>query len=126
MTSREILSPTVPDTGTVGGARGSLQPHDQNEPERALLDTQTSLMDKAASTLLVHVAGHGGLCAGCFDWGRFALVPCPVARRALPVLETHGVAVWDARPGAPGDGESGGASLIPSTPVGCHSRGASV
>jgi hypothetical protein len=70
-------------------------------------------VDRAVSMLLVHVAGVDGHCAGCVDRCRFALAPCPVARWARLVVETHGVAVWDARPAASVDGECGGASLTP-------------
>jgi hypothetical protein len=55
-------------------------------------------VDGAVSMLLVHVAGVDGPFAGCADRGRFAMAPCPVARWARSVVETHGVAVWDARP----------------------------
>jgi hypothetical protein len=78
--------------------------------DRVVLSTRTSLMDESFSMLLVHVVGVAGLCVGCSDQGRFALAPCPVARRARSLIETHGVAVWDARPATRVDGERGGAS----------------
>jgi hypothetical protein len=64
---------------------------------------------EADSVLLVHVAGVDGCCAGRADRCCFALTPCPVARWARSVLETHGVAVWDARP----TGRAEGLSLTP-------------
>lgn len=57
-----------------------------------------STLDRAVSMLLVHVAGVDGHCVGCADRCCFALAPCPVSRWARSVVETHGVAVWDARP----------------------------
>lgn len=65
---------------------------------RATLDDPAvglrKVLDEAESMLLVHVAGVDGHCAGCADRGRFALAPCPVARWAWSVVETHGAAVW--------------------------------
>jgi hypothetical protein len=55
-------------------------------------------LGEAHSSLLRHVPGFDGLCLGCLDMARLALAPCPVARRALSVVETHGVNVWDVRP----------------------------
>lgn len=58
---------------------------------------RATTVDRAVSILLVHVVGVDGHCVGCADRCQFALTPCPVARWALSVVETHGVAVWDAR-----------------------------
>ncbi|MDT5027738.1 MAG: hypothetical protein QOE61_4164 [Micromonosporaceae bacterium] len=38
----------------------------------------------ALTSALAHVAGADGLCAGCLDLARLALVPCPIARSASP------------------------------------------
>jgi hypothetical protein len=78
-----------------------------------LADPREARLDSAHSMVVVHVPGADGWCVGCADLGRYALAPCPAARQALSLVETHGVAVWDARPSACVDGERGGASLTP-------------
>jgi hypothetical protein len=72
-----------------------------------------ALLGETRSTLAVHVPDADGWCVGCADLGRYAVAPCPAARQALSLVETHGVAVWDARPAASVGGECGGASLTP-------------
>jgi hypothetical protein len=83
--------------------RGALEPH----------EVRDAGLDDAYSAVVVHVAGPDGWCVGCADLGRFALAPCQVGRNALVMLETHGVAVWDARPIVSVVGECGCASLTP-------------
>jgi hypothetical protein len=60
------------------------------------LDSRRGLLDDAVSILAVHSATADGTCAGC--WAgiqRPVAAPCPVARRWLAVVETHGVTEWD-------------------------------
>jgi hypothetical protein len=57
---------------------------------------QARLLDEAHSALLAHVATEHGLCVGCLDGARLALAPCPAVRRSVSLIETHGVAAWDA------------------------------
>ncbi|HEX6870844.1 MAG TPA: hypothetical protein VF163_07080 [Micromonosporaceae bacterium] len=76
------------------------------DPHRARLDDahrcadpHRAVLDAAHAVLRVHVAGEYGFCAGCLDgWARLAPVPCPLARRALSLVETHGVSDWDPVP----------------------------
>ncbi|MDT5024370.1 MAG: hypothetical protein QOE61_796 [Micromonosporaceae bacterium] len=76
-------------------------------------DPREARLNDAHSMAAVHVPGADGWCVGCADLGRYALAPCPAARQALSLVETHGVAVWDARPAGGAGGERGGASLTP-------------
>ena len=62
-----------------------------------VVDARRGAVDRAVASLVIHVAGPGGFCVGCLDArARIAPVPCLVARAARGVVETHGVAVWDA------------------------------
>ena len=78
-----------------------------------LADAVKPRLDSAHSMVVVHIPGADGWCVCCADLGRYARAPCPAARQALSLVETHGVAVWDARPAASVDGDRGGASLTP-------------
>ena len=62
----------------------------------AVVPAREVVLRRAHALLLAHVAGANGLCVGCADLARFATAPCPMARRALSAIETHGVAVWDS------------------------------
>lgn len=58
-----------------------------------------SVLDAAFAELGLHVAGRDGWCVGCLAVrAQLSAVPCWVARRALSVVETHGVSEWDAGP----------------------------
>jgi hypothetical protein len=76
-------------------------------PERAQRGLRGPV-EEAFAVLVVHRATVDGLCAGCMDLAHFALVPCPSARAALGVVETHGASVWDSLPAAPRDGQGRG------------------
>lgn len=59
-------------------------------------DAQLSNLDDAFAVLVLHVAGPDGRCVGCRDeWSELAGAPCQAVRRALSVVETHGVVDWD-------------------------------
>ena len=106
---RSALDVGLAEPGRTGqGAVLALAP---TEPMRA--DAGDALLGAASSMLLVHIASRHGWCLGCADLGGYAVAPCPAARQALTLVETHGVAVWDARPAASVGGECGGVSLIP-------------
>lgn len=62
------------------------------------VDKRELRIHQAESIIMVHVPSTDGWCVGCEDLGRYALAPCPASRLALSIVETHGVAVWDARP----------------------------
>ncbi len=62
--------------------------------------TGVDLVSDNGATVRVHEPDPAGWCVGCADLGRSALSSCPLAVSALSTVETHGVAVWDARPAA--------------------------
>ena len=63
-------------------------------------DARRRTVDAAHATVLTHVRGEGGWCSECMDRACPARVPCPLARCALSIIETHGVTGWDTpRPG---------------------------
>jgi hypothetical protein len=62
---------------------------------QSLTDMRGATVTDAYAVFLAHVAGEHGFCAGCLDRARLAAVPCPEARAAVSVVETHGVVTWD-------------------------------
>ena len=58
-------------------------------------DQRQRSLDMAHGVLLVHVPDEHGFCAGCLDGARLAAAPCPVTRRAVCTIETHGAVQWD-------------------------------
>ena len=60
------------------------------------LDERLSALRDAHRVLLAHVATVHGLCVGCLDGARLALSPCPAVRQSVSLIESHGVAAWDA------------------------------
>lgn len=58
------------------------------------VDSRLDVLRAAQAVLRLHIADECGLlCVGCLDRARLAPVPCPVARRAVSVVATHGVIV---------------------------------
>ena len=58
-------------------------------------DARRVLLDEAHTALRLHVAGVHGFCAGCLDRHGWLRVPCPDARAAVSVVETHGMVTCD-------------------------------
>lgn len=100
MTVRSAVRPGADSFGhlfhTNRTSRVSSCPPEGSRP--LVADRRESRIDQARSIIVVHLPSADGWCVGCADLGRYALAPCPTMKLALSVVETHGIAVWDARP----------------------------
>jgi hypothetical protein len=67
-------------------------------PSGDAVQQRADVITDAHALALVHVRGVDDLCVGCLDHASFAIAPCPYARRALSVIETHGAFSWDELP----------------------------
>ncbi|MFY1636185.1 hypothetical protein ACN27F_23405 [Solwaraspora sp. WMMB335] len=86
-------------------------------------DPRRALLDRAAQVVETHKADGKGRCQGCLTEREMAVAyPCGLWRWAVPMLETHGVEVWDDD-SAPGGSAPGGSAPGGSAPGGSAADG---